>query len=307
MNIKISLIGLGLASIFILSSSVMAEEQKSLAKKVLTHEPKHEVFDDKPYTDLDEDGVLDKKDFCLNSARGVEVNLQGCELDSDKDGIFDSIDQCPTTPMGIKVNFLGCEEDHDIDRVLDSKDQCPGTPFGTKVDVKGCKLDDDTDKDGVFNSIDQCPETPLGTVVNQYGCKPEMKVIVKITFPYASARIPTDQKPLIDIAMSQLKSLQHDEVVLITGHTDSRGDYNNNQKLSWTRANNVKEYINANFDISPDLVLIQGHSWNKPVATNTTEEGMRENRRVEFEVVNIKDIPKEASHKLPADMMWIRR
>ncbi|MBF0340161.1 MAG: OmpA family protein [Magnetococcales bacterium] len=58
--------------------------------------------------DDDQDGVLNSKDQCPNTPRGVKVDERGCPLDSDKDGVTDDKDKCPNTPMGAKVNMDGC-------------------------------------------------------------------------------------------------------------------------------------------------------------------------------------------------------
>ena len=68
-----------------------------------------------------------------------EVLLSG-QMDSDGDGVIDSKDKCPNTPRGVKVDMSGCPLDSDKDGVPDYKDQCPGTPRGVKVDDKGCPL-----------------------------------------------------------------------------------------------------------------------------------------------------------------------
>jgi len=68
-----------------------------------------------------------------------EVLLSG-EMDSDGDGVIDSKDKCPNTPRGVKVDMSGCPLDSDKDGVPDYKDKCPGTPQGVKVDSKGCPL-----------------------------------------------------------------------------------------------------------------------------------------------------------------------
>ncbi len=68
-----------------------------------------------------------------------DVLLAG-QVDSDGDGVIDAKDKCPNTPRGVKVDMSGCPLDSDKDGVPDYKDKCPGTPRGVKVDDKGCPL-----------------------------------------------------------------------------------------------------------------------------------------------------------------------
>ncbi|MBI9090337.1 MAG: OmpA family protein [Desulfobacterium sp.] len=58
--------------------------------------------------DKDNDGVLDGKDQCPDTPRGVSVDAWGCPFDSDQDGVYDYKDQCPGTPLAARVNALGC-------------------------------------------------------------------------------------------------------------------------------------------------------------------------------------------------------
>ena len=60
--------------------------------------------------------------------------------DSDSDGVIDSKDRCPNTPKGIAVDASGCPKDTDGDGVYDSLDKCPGTPKGIAVDNDGCPV-----------------------------------------------------------------------------------------------------------------------------------------------------------------------
>ncbi|QKQ28084.1 thrombospondin type 3 repeat-containing protein [Candidatus Reidiella endopervernicosa] len=81
----------------------------------------------------------------------------GAVLDSDGDGVLDDKDRCPDTPKGVAVDAVGCPLDSDGDGVVDMHDQCPDTPKGAAVDTKGCQLD--SDGDGVVDMKDQCPNT----------------------------------------------------------------------------------------------------------------------------------------------------
>jgi outer membrane protein OmpA-like peptidoglycan-associated protein len=52
--------------------------------------------------------VPDFKDKCSNTPPGVEVDENGCPLDSDKDGVPDYLDKCPGTSAGVQVDKEGC-------------------------------------------------------------------------------------------------------------------------------------------------------------------------------------------------------
>ena len=50
----------------------------------------------------------------------------------------DSLDNCLSTPAGVEVNENGCALDSDNDGVANYKDSCLDTEAGAKVDAKGC-------------------------------------------------------------------------------------------------------------------------------------------------------------------------
>ncbi|MFM1913857.1 MAG: hypothetical protein RIR51_1709 [Bacteroidota bacterium] len=67
----------------------------------------------------------------------------------------------------------------------------------------------------------------------------------------------------------------------ISGHTDNTGTKVFNEKLSIDRANAVGNYLKEH-NIAQDRIFTKGFGWEKPVATNDTEEGRALNRRVEI-------------------------
>ena len=73
--------------------------------------------------------------------------------------------------------------------------------------------------------------------------------------------------------------------VLITGHTDSQGSEEHNQKLSEGRSESLKnEMIKRGIDA--DRMETDGKGELEPIDTNATEAGRQNNRRVEVTVLN---------------------
>ncbi len=70
----------------------------------------------------------------------------------------------------------------------------------------------------------------------------------------------------------------------IAGHTDNVGSDAYNQKLSEARAKSVREYLLSK-GIKDVNITSQGYGEAEPVASNDTDEGRQENRRVEFRIV----------------------
>lgn len=68
--------------------------------------------------------------------------------------------------------------------------------------------------------------------------------------------------------------------VYALGHTDGPGDYAYNRKLSEARTAAVRDYLSRNFQIDPSRIESQGVGSLAPVASNRSEQGRAENRRV---------------------------
>jgi outer membrane protein OmpA-like peptidoglycan-associated protein len=72
----------------------------------------------------------------------------------------------------------------------------------------------------------------------------------------------------------------------LSGHTDNQGSKVLNQKLSLARANAVVDYLISK-GISGDRLVSKGYGYDKPVASNNTEEGRQLNRRTELKILEI--------------------
>lgn len=71
-------------------------------------------------------------------------------------------------------------------------------------------------------------------------------------------------------------------VFVVEGHTDNRGDYDRNMKLSRDRAEAVKTYLAGNYNVDPARVKTQGFGYSRPRFPNDTPEHRLKNRRVEL-------------------------
>jgi OOP family OmpA-OmpF porin len=71
--------------------------------------------------------------------------------------------------------------------------------------------------------------------------------------------------------------------VVIEGHTDNIGTAEYNKNLSQRRADAVKQYL-VEKGIDANRITAQGFGFDRPIASNDTEEGRQKNRRVEAAV-----------------------
>ncbi len=74
-----------------------------------------------------------------------------------------------------------------------------------------------------------------------------------------------------------------DTNVLIEGHTDSVGTEEYNNELSRERAESVADYLSG-IDVKKSRFIVKGYGESQPVASNGSEEGRQQNRRVEIAI-----------------------
>ena len=76
-----------------------------------------------------------------------------------------------------------------------------------------------------------------------------------------------------------------DRKVIVEGYTDSKGSAAYNQGLSERRANAVKNAL-VRAGVDPSRIVAQGYGKEYPVASNATNSGRAQNRRVEVTISN---------------------
>ncbi|GAB3648858.1 OmpA family protein [Echinicola sediminis] len=86
-----------------------------------------------------------------------------------------------------------------------------------------------------------------------------------------------------------------DTNIMIYGHTDSKGSDEYNQSLSEKRANSVSNYLKMQ-GISNVRLATEGQGESMPVATNDTEAGRAQNRRVEVAITANEELVEKAEN-----------
>jgi len=89
---------------------------------------------------------------------------------------------------------------------------------------------------------------------------------------------------VLDSIASALKQMPN-VLIEIAGHTDSKGDYNKNKKVSLERAKEIACFL-AEKGIAADRMQFKGYGPDKPIADNGTESGRQVNRRIEITILS---------------------
>ncbi|MEO9023217.1 MAG: OmpA family protein [Ginsengibacter sp.] len=102
----------------------------------------------------------------------------------------------------------------------------------------------------------------------------------KILFAFSKSEIGDSAKKNLNNLVKILNYYPNTNIE-IQGHTDSRGTDEYNMGLSQRRANTVRDYLQSQGIVASRMVT-RGFGESAPAYTNDTEEGMAQNRRVEF-------------------------
>ncbi|MEY2636005.1 MAG: hypothetical protein RLZZ197_481 [Bacteroidota bacterium] len=111
---------------------------------------------------------------------------------------------------------------------------------------------------------------------------------------YALANISFDQgkadlKPGFEAELEKVMAILSDNsqyTLLLEGHTDNQGDWNDNLKLSLERVENVKAYL-VSKGVDANRIETKGWGGSRPLANNFVEETRKNNRRVEFTIKTV--------------------
>jgi outer membrane protein OmpA-like peptidoglycan-associated protein len=87
-----------------------------------------------------------------------------------------------------------------------------------------------------------------------------------------------------------------DTNILLAGHTDSTGSEEYNLELSQSRAHSVADYLVVQ-SVNSERFSVHGHGESDPVATNDTESGRAQNRRVEIAIWANEKLKRAAQEK----------
>jgi len=106
-----------------------------------------------------------------------------------------------------------------------------------------------------------------------------------LTFAFNSADVDAKFYPVLDKVAQTLG--EYDKTVIeVAGHTDSVGSDAYNQKLSEKRANSVAAYLSSR-GVTQSRMVTVGAGKSHPVASNDSEAGRAQNRRVEITIVPV--------------------
>lgn len=154
-----------------------------------------------------------------------------------------------------------------------------GTLIGRKMDKQAKEIE---------NSV-------AGAEVEQVGEGILVKFDSGILFDFNKSELKGTAKENITKLVATLNK-EPDTEILVLGHTDNIGTLSANQKVSEARANAVKNYA-VSSGLAGSRIKTEGKNYAEPIASNDTEAGRAENRRVEIVIVASKKMQEDAKRE----------
>ncbi len=210
--------------------------------------------------------------------------VQEAPSDRDGDGIVDASDACPDEPEdkdGIQDDD-GCpEDDADSDGIADPDDRCPTEP----ETVNGFEDDDGCPDTAPAPAPAPAPKEPPAPPAPRVDVTCEaIEFDELVFFDLAQYTLRAEARPLLDEVARTMKARPDVRRVRVVGFADATGPTAFNDRLSRQRAWTVRQALIARGVAAKRLsVVARGES--APRASNDTEAGRAQNRRVEFTIV----------------------
>jgi outer membrane protein OmpA-like peptidoglycan-associated protein len=153
-------------------------------------------------------------------------------------------------------------------------------------------LGGDRDGDGVPDAYDACPDTPGRHTDDprSNGCPRvriearQIKITEQVKFKTDSAEILPESDGVLTEVRDTMRAHPEIRKVRVEGHTDATGNPGYNKELSQRRAEAVSDWLERH-GIERNRLHSAGFGEERPIDTNATEAGRRNNRRVEFHIV----------------------
>lgn len=117
----------------------------------------------------------------------------------------------------------------------------------------------------------------------------------KVLFGFDRSDLSSTSRSSLDKLTNVLKKYP-DTNIEVLGHTDSKGADDYNQALSERRAEAVAAYLRSS-GITGSRLSTRGMGETDPVASNDTESGQAENRRVEFVITANQKMKEDAQRE----------
>lgn len=219
------------------------------------------------FTILGEGLSADRKGTAIGSGQWMEVTFRANPV---------------TRPGEVGTMFSGTSSSGGAGVVVAMKERAAGTAYvvvyveqhsnnyiGTLIDI--------VEVEAAEIGLVVVDAEAMGSDIDEYG----RVVLDGILFDFDKATLRSESKAALDAIAEYLKA-NPDKRFYVVGHTDTKGTFAYNSKLSSDRALAVADALKNDYDIASDRLEPHGVGPLVPVFSNSSDTGREKNRRVEL-------------------------
>ncbi|MEZ5307162.1 MAG: OmpA family protein [Pyrinomonadaceae bacterium] len=201
------------------------------------------------------------------AAEDNKFKLSGLQAGTRMVEIINPASECTPNP----VEVVGKEGER-VEKIVSCKDIATNQP--------------DCVNTRSISERERCAEIALDGLSNPPDLDELLKAlnILIINFESGKATIPSARMRILRKAAGKIQQLPASVVIEIGGHTDNVGNDDSNMRLSDARAAAVKKVL-VDFGVRDSALVERGYGETKPKATNNTDQGRFDNRRIEYKAV----------------------
>jgi chemotaxis protein MotB len=172
-----------------------------------------------------------------------------------------------------------------------------GGPISDTQDASGTDAEGTSDQTGTAAQQEEMEalKSSLSGIISKYDLLDDVGIVIheseliitfsnKLFFDSGKAVLKESMKEGLDQIAIEINKI--DNLIVIKGFTDNipvnRGLFTSNWQLSAIRAANVVQYLIDEGKVDGERLTAVGCGEYQPIASNDTEEGRSQNRRIEF-------------------------
>ena len=138
------------------------------------------------------------------------------------------------------------------------------------------------DAQGLANQASNRVTSLANTVANLDNYRPVIETTVH--FGFDKATLTAKSKQALDELGRDIPNAKH-YIIVVDGNTDSTGPADYNYQLSQRRASTVIQYLAEKYEVPAHKIYVIGLGKDKPVASNGSNAGRAQNRRVDVRLM----------------------
>lgn len=225
--------------------------------------------------------ALQSEDFEI-LGMGMSADRKGADIGSRQWMEVTFATNPATKPGAVGTMFSGTSSSGGAGAIVAKKERAAGTAYvvvyveqhsksyvGTLIDI--------VEVEAAETGLVVVDAEAMGSDIDEYG----RVVLDGIVFDFDKATLKPESKAALD-AIAQYLNANPEKRFYVVGHTDSKGTFSYNSKLSADRARTVTDTLMQDYNIGSDRLQPHGVGPLVPVFSNQSDAGREKNRRVEL-------------------------